>query len=124
MTSVASIGSMHTTGTSSLETGPASQGATELHHHAANLVTHGGMALVVMNWGSTAVGTGGASGSSSRSRCSSSGCRCTLSVCPAATHQTGLERWAGGSACGAGGAGSVAACERHGCWFGLNRWIE
>ena len=118
MASIASIGSMHATSTRSLETGPASQRTPKLHHHTADLVAHGGMALVVVNRRSTAVGTAGASSSGRGSRCSSSGCGCTLnvcSVCSTATHQTGLERWAGGSAGGAGGAGSVAACERHGC---------
>jgi hypothetical protein len=110
---------MHATGTRSLETGPASQGAPKLHHHTADLVAHGGMALVVVNWRSTAVSTMytvstvGTSGSGGGGGCGS--CGCTLSVCPAATHQTGPERWAGGSACSAGSAGSVAACERHGC---------
>ena len=95
-----------------LETGPASQGASELHHHTADFVTHGSMPLMMVNGRGTS-GTGCARGPSGSGGGSARGS--APSVCLAPAHQTGLERGAGGSAGGAGSAGSVAACERHGC---------
>jgi hypothetical protein len=116
MASVAAIGSMHTASTSSLETRPAGQGAPKLHHHTADLITHGSVALVVVDWrGAAVVAAGSAGGPSGGGSGGSGSCGGTLGASLAASHQACLERWACSSACSTGSTGSVAACKRHGC---------
>ena len=85
---IATIGSVHAASASSLKAGPASQRTPKLHHHAADLVTHGGMALVVVNWGGVTVVTTSSAGGPGGGSGSGGGCGGTLGVsaCLAASH--------------------------------------
>jgi len=112
---VATVSAVHAASSSSLETWPASQRTPQLHHHSADLVTHGSMALVVVDWGRsssvTVATTSCASGPGSRG--SGDGSRgCALGgACLASTQQAGLQ----GRASTCSGARSGAAGKRHDC---------
>ena len=85
------------------------QGAPELHQGARDLVTHGGMALVVMNRRSgvvvsTVVGPGGSGGGSGRGRS-----RSTTSSGATATKKSGLQTRTGTSSAVATATGNAAA---------------
>ena len=57
-TGIASVGAVHATSTSSLDTRPASEGALQLRQSTRNLVTHSSMALVVVDRSSGSVMAG------------------------------------------------------------------
>jgi len=95
-----------------LETWPASQRTPQLHHHPADFVTHGSMALVVVDWGRSSSVTMATTSCAScpGSRGGGDGSRgCALGACLASTQQAGLQ----GRASTCSGARSGAAGERH-----------
>ena len=113
-TSIAAVSAVHAASTSSLETGTPSERAPQLHQSARDLVTHGGMALVVVDWrGMSSTMSAGSLGSSCGG--SSSGWGASSVSAALWAHQASPETRTSGGASSAGGAWSSSAAthERH-----------